>query len=251
MENGQKNYAIVTGAAGTIGQALVVVFHQAGYAVIAIDRTAPPSELPCQHYIEADLDRFVSDEDYAESLLSSIRSLVGDGSLHVLVNNAATQVLGAVEELDRGDWSKSINTNTLAPFFWIQGLLEQLESANGSVINIGSIHARLTKPRFTAYATSKAALTGLTQSLAVELGDRVRINAISPAAIDTPMLRAGLEHDGKKLQELADFHPTRSIGQAAEVAEVALTMAQGSLRFLNGSTINVDGGIGVRLHDPA
>ena len=251
MENSQKNFAIVTGAAGTIGQALVLAFHQAGYAVIATDRTTPPPGLPYQHFIESDLERSVSDEDYAESLFSRITSLVGDDNLHVLVNNAATQVLGVVEDLSRADWITSINTNTLAPFFWIQGLLEQLESSKGSVINIGSIHARLTKPRFTAYATSKAALIGLTQSLAVELGDRVRINAIEPAAIDTPMLRAGLEHDSKKLQELANFHPTRSIGGAAEVAEVALTMAQGSLRFLNGSVINIDGGIGVRLHDPA
>lgn len=242
--------ALVTGAAGGIGQAIVRCFHAAGYAVIATDRTARPDDLPCRTYHSIDLNRTVVDESYAADALARIRAELGPAGLHVLVNNAATQVLGGVDVLSRTDWRVTLDTNVLAPFFWTQALLDALERARGSVVNISSIHARLTKANYVAYATSKAALSGMTRAMAVDLGSRVRVNAIEPAAIATGMLSEGFAGRPEQYARLRECHPQGRIGSADEVAALSLALAQGELRFLHGACISIDGGIGNRLHDP-
>ena len=108
----------------------------------------------------------------------------------------------------------------------------------------------VTKPKFISYATTKAGLEGLTRSLAVDIGSAVRVNMISPAAIDTPMLRASFNNNNEAYNELEKFHPTNSIGHADEIALIILSILNRDLSFLNGSIINLDGGIGSRLHDP-
>ncbi len=245
-----KGCALITGANGGIGQALVRAFDQAGYAVIATDLSAPPDNLPCKYFIKTDLQQTVNDEAYAEGLFAEIRKQLNGSPLKVLVNNAATQILGDVEILTRQDWRTTLDINLLAPFFCTQALLPELEAARGSVINISSIHARLTKREFVAYATSKAALSGLTRSLALELGDRVRINAIEPAAIDTAMLRSGFEGNVEGFLKLDRHHPTQCIGKPEEIAQIAVMIASDKLQFLNGASIQLDGGIGTRLYDP-
>lgn len=101
-----------------------------------------------------------------------------------------------------------------------------------------------------AYATSKAALAGLTRALAVDLGGRVRVNAIAPAAISTPMLEAGFEGRPESRAELDRFHPAGRIGRPDEVARAAVWLASEESGFLTGATLAVDGALGVRLHDP-
>ena len=242
--------ALITGAAGAIGQALVQAFHGANYAVIAADCIEPSLGLPCVAFVEVDLRRSVADEEYAASFFEEVRESVGTRKLTVLVNNAAVQVIGNVADLTREDWNTSLQTNVLAPFFLTQGLLSELQSAKGSVINIGSIHSRLTKPHFSAYATSKAALAGLSRSMAVELGDRIRVNTIEPAAIRTPMLLDGFVGNPEKIQTLETYHPTKSIGEPEQIGKLAVSLASGDLQFLNGCSLNIDGGISARLHDP-
>jgi NAD(P)-dependent dehydrogenase (short-subunit alcohol dehydrogenase family) len=174
-----------------------------------------------------------------------------DGALAGLVNNAALQVLGPAEQLTREDWRATLDVNLLAPFLWAQALLPELEAARGAVLNISSIHARLTKPGFVAYATSKAALSGMTRAMAVELGSRVRVNAIEPAAIDTPMLRAGFEGQPGEFARLAGCHPTGHLGSVEDVAQMALVLIDGQIPFLNAACVALDGGIGSALLDPA
>jgi NAD(P)-dependent dehydrogenase (short-subunit alcohol dehydrogenase family) len=123
--------------------------------------------------------------------------------------------------------------------------------AKGCVINISSIHARLTKPNFVAYATSKAALSGMTRAMAVDLGGRVRVNAIEPAAISTDMLKAGFKDHPEQYAALEQCHPLGRIGTPEEVAALALSIVDGELRFLHGACVGMDGGISARLHDPA
>ena len=106
-------------------------------------------------------------------------------------HNGKDAVLGSFEQLSASDWHETMAVNLLAPVAISRALLPELKRQHGSIVHIGSIHSQLTKPGFTAYATSKAALAGLTRAMAVELGGSVRVNAIEPAAIATPMLAAG------------------------------------------------------------
>lgn len=242
--------AIITGATGGIGKALVQTFSEAGYKVIATDQTERPTDLPCFAYQTVDLARLAKDERYATAAITDMRQNLAGQGLDVLINNAAIQILGSIEALTREDWRLSLDVNLIAPFLLTQGLLQELEHTNGCVINISSIHARLTKKNFVAYATTKAALSGMTRAMAVDLGHKVRVNAIEPAAIETSMLRAGFADKPECYGILEACHPQQRIGSTNEVARLALTLASPDTAFLHGSCVAFDGGIGGRLFDP-
>lgn len=246
----RKPVALITGAAGGIGSALVRAFCGAGYDVIALDVAVPGFEQIARQYLKLDLAVFVSSPAQEREGLAEILRTLGERPLDVLVNNAAVQVLGGVEELGLEGWRRTLDVNLLAPFRLTQGLLTQLSAAQGCVINISSIHAQLTKPGFVAYATSKAALSGMTRAMAVDLGGRVRVNAIEPAAIATDMLKAGFAERPDEFERLEACHPQGRIGSPDEVAALAVSIASGSLRFLHGACIGMNGGLGGRLHDP-
>lgn len=240
--------ALITGANGGIGTALCNAFADAGYHVIATD-LAPKTDLPYP-YFPLDL----ADLPHAPKLQTSFRQQVEaeteSRGLRVCVNNAAVQILGHLEQIEDDAFQRTLDVNLFAPLILARLCVPLLAATSGSIINIGSIHAHVTKPAFVAYATSKAALLGLTRALAVDLGPRVRVNAIQPAAISTEMLRAGFadNHDG--LKRLAAHHPTKRIGTPEEIARLAVFLASGNLPFLSGAAIDVDGAIGARLHDP-
>jgi NAD(P)-dependent dehydrogenase (short-subunit alcohol dehydrogenase family) len=248
--NKPDRYCLITGCAGGIGQALVKGFTSAGYHVIATDIDVKPDGLDCLHYIQADLFLIANDEQYAIDFFSTVRQYVRDNGLHVLINNAAIQILGGVDSLTRQDWQNTLDVNLLAPFFLTKSFLPELESAKGSVINISSIHATLTKSNFVAYATSKAALSGMTKAMAIDLGSRIRVNAIEPAAIETEMLIKGLNNNPELLRNLKDYHPVGQIGQSEELAKLAIMIANEGMDFLHGACITLDGGISSRLFDP-
>jgi len=250
-QNSPQKQALVTGAAGGIGRALVQAFAQHGYNVLAVDHVPEPAGFAGAHYLQLDLETLATDAADTGRAWAQINALLCGLGLDVLVNNAAVQVLGGVDTLTMADWQRTLNVNLLAPFALVQGLLPKLEQADGAVINISSIHARLTKANFVAYATSKAALSGMTRAMAVDLGRRVRVNAIEPAAIATEMLKAGFEGQPAQYARLEACHPQGRIGTPAEVAALALSIASGDLRFLHGACVGMDGGISGLLHDPA
>ncbi len=242
--------ALITGASGGIGKALVKAFAEGGYRVLATDRSGPADLSESVYYLSVDLERFVNNVAYADAVISEVMQYIGEQGLDVLINNAAIQILGGVDSLQRDEWKRSLDVNLTAPFFLSQALLMPLEKVGGSVVNISSIHAKLSKKNFVAYSTSKAALSGLTRSMAVDLGHRVRVNAIEPAAIETPMLVTGFSEHPEHLKELADCHPQQRLGTPEEIAALALAIAQNRFGFMHGACISLDGGIGCRLHDP-
>ena len=250
MQMDKPLYALITGANGGIGQALCQTFSEGGYRVIATDRhpKAEPA-LVCAHYLSADLANLVNDQDYAERFLTQVRALSADGALQSLINNAAIQILGGADSLTREDWRTTLDVNLLAPFILVQGLLPELEVAQGSVVNISSIHAKLTKRNFVAYATSKAALSGMTRAMAVDLGPRVRVNAIEPAAIETEMLIAGFKDNPSAYEALALLHPSNLIGKTEKLAELVFYICATDNSFLNGAILGFDGGISSCLKD--
>lgn len=241
--------ALITGALGGIGQALCQVFRAAGYRVIGTDRREGVCE--CDAFIRRDILEVCAGEAERDAFVGEVRQHLGGEGLTVLVNNAAVQILGKSEQITMSDWDATLHTNLVAPFRLVQSLLPELERARGSVVNIASIHAVATKPGFVAYATSKAALVGLTRTLSVDLGPRVRVNAINPAATATPMLLAGFEGKQAEFEALAKMHPLERIANPSEVAKTALFLASDEASFITGSVLHIDGGIGARLHDPA
>lgn len=247
-----KHWALVTGAAGGIGKCLVNEFVEADYGVIAADLTWGASSVrnSSVYELQVDLAELVMMPDSLASLHKEVTEITSGAGLKVLINNAAIQVLGKTQDLSLDQWKATWNVNLHAPFLLIQGFLESLAQNNGAVVNISSIHASQTKKQFVAYATSKAALSSLTRNLAVDVGDKIRINAIEPAAVGTDMLRAGFEGEPDKFAALGRFHPMGRIADPKEIAELAVFLCSDKSHFVQGACISAAGGIHACLSDP-
>lgn len=246
---------LITGAAGGIGACLVKTLAEAGWSVLGSDHpSASPSNhlrLSCHAWIPANLKALSRDPHQLEVFRSAVLTATENSELMSVVHNAAVQRLGSFEQIGLTDWHETLEVNLMAPVAISRALLPQLKGQRGSIVHIGSIHSQLTKPGFTAYATSKAALAGLTRAMSVELGGSVRVNAIEPAAIATPMLEAGFAQNPDLRTQLDAFHPTGSIGSPDDVARAVLFLLNPTNSFLNGCVLALGGGIHSRLHDPS
>lgn len=245
-----RRYALVTGSAGTIGRAMVRCFRNAGYEVCGLD-IIEEAEKSSDNFIKADLEELVSDKGYRKKLIDNVKSWLGEYKLDVLINNAAVQYVSNDHPIPVEDLVRSYSVNVIAPYLLITELADAMREGFGSVINIGSVHSRLTKPGFVGYSTTKAALAALTRGLALDYEDRLRINCIEPASVETSMLLHGFKSCPDKKIDLENFHPQKRIAQPAEVAAMALALSSGDVRFLHGACIDMSGGISGRLHDPA
>jgi NAD(P)-dependent dehydrogenase (short-subunit alcohol dehydrogenase family) len=189
----------------------------------------------------------------AADAASTLRRLVDRRPVHGLVHSAALQLTGTVEQLSVSDFNRTLAVNVVAPYALTRELATDLRESCGSVVLVTSIHSRLTKSGFALYATSKAALSGLMRSLALELAPVVRVNAVSPAATDTAMLRAGFGTSWGETarQKLDAVHPLMRIARPEEVADAIAYLLSSRASFITATELEVGGGIHACLHDPA
>ena len=235
----------ISGANGGIGSALCRKYTAEGYFVIATDVHEQPAHDACNEYYAIALDRYASDEAYRTKIEEQMKHLAPE----VVINNAAIQLIGPFEKFELDQWNASMDVNLTSAFLLIKNFYVALKEHKGQVINIASIHSRLTKPGFFAYATSKAALVGLTNALAVEFKGDITVNAVSPAAIATDMLKAGFDNDEGKVAELAQLHPSQELGNPDDLASFIFGITAANNRFVNGANFEVDGGISGALLD--
>jgi NAD(P)-dependent dehydrogenase (short-subunit alcohol dehydrogenase family) len=171
-----------------------------------------------------------------------------EGGLHVLVNNAAVQVAKPLAEVNLDDWEQTMAVNLRAPWLLAQALLPQLKQAGGAVVQVASIHALQTSPELGAYAASKGGLMALTRSMAIEYAPEVRVNAVLPGAVDTEMLRAGLERGGQTREKLESKVLLKRIADPAEIARAIYFLADSEQSsYITGQGLVVDGGATARL----
>ncbi len=250
MDN--KSAVIITGANGGLGIALCRILKAEGFLIIGTDNAKVSDPGLYDLYIEEELIALLEDSSAQTNMVKQVTGFLLDqkAALTGLINNAATQILGGVDTLTIPDLEQSLKVNVTAPYLLVTLFVDQLQENNGTVINIGSIHSRLTKPGFVGYATSKAAIAGLTRALAIDLEGRIQVNCIEPAALETDMLKAGFVGNEEGYKQLAKCHPSGVIGQPEEVAELCAFIMSGKSPFINGATISIDGGISGRLHDP-
>ncbi|MET1254652.1 SDR family NAD(P)-dependent oxidoreductase [Aliikangiella maris] len=239
---------LVTGSNGGIGRAICDELALQGYLVIGCDKSSTKNNL--KNFICYDLQKLIDSEIDREKFVALLEEKLSSNQLSALINNAGIQILSSLSELSIEDFQKTLDINLTVPLVLSKLLFDKLKYSSGSIINIGSIHSKLTKSRFISYATSKAGLNGLTQSLAVDIGKYVRVNSILPAAIKTDMLISGFDTE-QQLNQLSLYHPSNKIGTPEEVAKAVLFLISDSCPFLNGATLEINGGIGARLYDPS
>lgn len=240
---------LITGVGGGIGQAAAKAFHANGWEVIGVDRSEPDTDHGVDRFELVD----VSKSDEVQNLFAKLRGDI-DG-LHALVNNAATQINKPIIETSDEDWEHIINTNVRSAFQCIRESHSLLKPVRGAVVNVASVHAIATSINVAVYAISKGALVALTRSAALELADDgIRCNAVLPGAIDTKMLRDGLDRrpnpDGAEgnLQILAERTPLGFVASADDIAPSIVHLADNDQsKYTTGQMLVLDGGATIRL----
>lgn len=253
---GKSKTVLITGAAGSIGYAAAQSFHNEGWSVIGLDYKSPDALTQeaigleaIDHYVQVDLADAIA-------LEKAIASLQNDVSLlHSVVNNAAYQVCKSVMDTTIAEWDQVMAVNVRAAFLLAQGLYPLLKAAQGSIVNVSSVHAIATSANIAAYAASKGALLALTRALAIEFAPAVRVNALLPGAVNTPMLQAGLQRGhltGESMNDLLSDLGGKTImgrvGEPQEIANAVMFLADGDRSsFMTGQSLVVDGGALTRL----
>lgn len=244
---------VVTGAAGSIGQAIVDVALSEGLRVIAIDKRWPAEADqvgPNLLRVGLDIDEATDDiEELKKSALSWLGHF-SDSSLVGLVNNAAVQITHPYVHLTKQNWLETLAVNVVVPSILTAVFRDSLVSNQGAVVNIGSVHESNSKASFAAYAASKAALAAAGRVINLEEAGKLRIFTVAPGAVDTPMLREGFESHSD-LISLQGYQPLRRLATAKEIADFVIELLLNGTQLLSGSTIRLDGGIHGKLHDPA
>jgi NAD(P)-dependent dehydrogenase (short-subunit alcohol dehydrogenase family) len=247
---GKDKVVLVTGSSGAIGAAICKALTQSGYTAIGLDKTDPNYPmLDGQTHIACDLEEIIASPAAFKRLADQIKACVGQNSLVGLVNNAAVQILGDAETLSVDEISKTFDVNVKSAFALSNLCFAQLERHGGCIVNISSIHARLSKPKFVAYATSKAALSALTRYLALEWGGRVRVNGIEPAAVETNMLLTGFNGDAAIIDQLKAISPSGHIAQPDHIGKSVVNFFDDTNIHHTGVLLQLDGGLSGALSD--
>lgn len=239
---------VVTGVCGGIGRAIAQRFTDEGWAVVGVDRRDPDSDMPIARFERAD----VGADGEVAALFDRLSDL---GRLDALVNNAAIQVNKPIVDTSDLEWSQVMDTNVRSAFQCIREGHDLLAAAKGAVVNVSSVHALATSVNVAVYAISKGALAALTRSAAIELAaSNIRCNAVLPGAVDTPMLRDGLDRrphpDGPdgNLHELASRTPLGFVATPAQIAPSIVHLADGEQSpYTTGQMLVVDGGATIKL----
>jgi NAD(P)-dependent dehydrogenase (short-subunit alcohol dehydrogenase family) len=244
-ETGARRVMLLTGASRGIGHATVKRFSAAGWRVITCSRHPFPENCPWEMGPEDHIQVDLASPSATVEAVSEIRHRLESegGRLDALVNNAGISPkgpggarLGTIETAI-ADWQQVFQVNFFAPVMLARGLIEELKAAKGSVVNVTSIAGSRVHPfAGAAYATSKAALAGLTREMAADFGPLgIRVNSISPGEIDTSILSPGTE-------KLVAQIPMRRLGTPEEVAKAIYFLCTDQSSYVHGAEIHINGG---------
>lgn len=235
--------AIVTGGASGIGEATVRAFVREGANVVIADYSEYGQQLASKLASGTERAIFVktdvTDTKAVQALIA--KTVETYGRLDIMFANAGIAADGPIDELDETAWQKTIDINLTGVYLCDKYAIDQMRSQGGGVIvNCGSIHSHVGKSGVTAYAATKGGVKLLTQTLAIDYGaQNIRVNAVCPGYIDTPLLK---DIPDDKKQALLALHPIGRLGRAEEVASVVLFLASDESSFVTGASILVDGG---------
>ena len=256
----QGKIALVTGARGGIGRAVVQRFLNEGATVYASDLT--PAGSLAAHTEDGSLfiKHDVTQEEDANAAMEKVRA--AHGRLDILVNAAGIEIEKSIENTTLDEWNQSFAVNVTGTFLTSKHALPLLRAAaksgaHASVINFGSYDGFIADPGLAAYCATKGAVHALTRAMACDHGpEGIRVNAVCPGYIDTPMLQSFFSGEGtggnggniETLQQaVRDVHPLRTYGTPEDIANLVNWLASDEARYASGQLWVLDGGLSAQV----
>lgn len=241
MKGLENKRVVITGGASGIGASTVERFLEEGSRVTVIDVDSKACEELKQKLpgIAGTAVADVADDKAVAAAFDSVDDLMG--GLDILINNAGISIRHKFMDVDPKDWRKVIDINLNGIFYVAQQAAKRmLNAGSGVILNMGSTNALTGYHFYSDYNASKAGVVELTRSLALELGPRVRVNAVCPGFILTPMQEA--EYTMEMQREFAAKLPLDKLGRPEDVAALFAFLASDEATFINGQTFVIDGG---------
>lgn len=242
---------VITGGAKGIGAGCAEVFHRENGQVALLDIDEEAGNEMSRNL--GDKSLFIKCDISKEKEVAGAMKKIAFhfGSIDVLVNNAGILHYATVTETSEEQWDSLLNVNLKGAFLCAKHAIPYMqEEGSGVVVNMSSVQAFVTQEKVAAYATSKAALIGLTRSIAVDYAPEIRSVAICPGGVDTPLNRTAFQQspDPEAVrQETIDIHLVKRMARQEEIGELVAFVASDKGSFITGQPIRIDGGIGLKV----
>jgi NAD(P)-dependent dehydrogenase (short-subunit alcohol dehydrogenase family) len=237
--------AIITGATSGMGKAMAELFHHEGALLVLSGRNKEhgaelSKTLKNSVFVSGD----VTLPEHNKTLVQTATQEYGQ--LDMVVANAGILGLGNVLDLSIDDWHRTLNTNLSSIFYLSKYAIPHLKESKGTILINASIAAFKSFPNHPAYCASKAGAVALMKQMAVEYGPHIRVNAICPGPVDTPLLHnsaKAFENPGKAISNAANATLLKRLGTPFDVAQLALFLLSEQASWITGTTMTIDGGI--------
>ena len=251
MVKDKSNVVLVTGATGGIGKSIVNKYSQQGFTLAIADKDEEQAN-KLVHEINHGNGKAMAfpgdllDQNYCDRLANEVQKKLG--SIDILINNAGLMRRGDITQTSDEDYDLSMKINVEAPFRLIRAAIPLMaEAGGGSIVNVSSCWGINPGPNHLIYCTTKAALAAMTKCLGRDHAHQnIRINAVCPNEVNTPMLRTGFEIRGLNpddaIEELNQSVPIGHIAEPEEIANVVSFLSSDEARYICGSLVEINGG---------